>query len=244
LKEAEDALFHDLHDVWMFFYKSACPYRYLDPESMPELVLSEFEILKERLSRWKRAFLSFEDANRASFSKQDSGHASLLHIHHSTGTVSLVGELSPNEMVYDTFDDTFLSTVRLSGQLLRERLNSPWSDTFSMELGIVQPLYITAVKCRVHHIRAEAIKLLGSVPQPEGIWNGGVMAKIAEQVRIIEEGDLDFELLGFERLPEFRRIHSVGADIDQKGRTATYFCDMRRSDGSGKFENISGTVTW
>ena len=177
----------------MFFYKSACPYRYLDPESMPELVLSEFEILKERLSRWKRAFLSFEDANRASFSKQDSGHASLLHIHHSTGTVSLVGELSPNEMVYDTFDDTFLSTIRLSGQLLRERLNSPWSDTFSMELGIVQPLYITAVKCRVHHIRAEAIKLLGSVPQPEGIWNGGVMAKIAEQVRIIEEGDLDFE---------------------------------------------------
>ena len=244
LKEAEDALFHDLHDVWTFFHKSASPSRYLDPESMPELVRVEFKSLQERLRGWKRAFLSFEETHHASFSKRDAGHASLLHIHHSTGTVSLVGELSPNEMVYDTFDDIFQSIVCLSNQLLRERLTSPWSDTFSIEMGIVQPLYITAVKCRVHHIRAEAIKLLGSVPRPEGIWNGRVMAKIAEQVRIIEEGGLDLESLGPESLPEFRRVHSVGADINQKARTATYFCNMHRSDESGKFEDISGTVTW
>jgi hypothetical protein len=244
LEDAEDALFRDLHDVWIFFYKSASPCRYLAPESMPEFVLTEFKNLNERLSGWKRAFLSFEDANRASFSKRDAEHASLLHIHHSTGIVSLVGELSPHEMVYDMFDDTFQSIVCLSDQLLQARLSSPWSDTFTLELGIVQPLYITAVKCRVHHIRAAAIKLLGSVPRPEGIWNGQIMAKIAEQVRIIEEGDFDLQSLGSKRLPESCRIHSVGSNTNQKARTATYFCKLLRSDGSGKFEDISGTITW
>lgn len=244
LKGAEDSLFRDLNDVWRFIYQSATPCRYLGPESMPSSVLAEFETLGQRLCDWKRVFLSFESEYQASFSKPDAAHASLLHIHHSTGAVLLAGEISPCETIYDEFDDMFQSVVSRSDTLLRDRLVSPWANTFSMELGIVQPLYITAIKCRVPQIRAAAIKLLGSVPRPEGIWNGQVMAKIAEQVRLIEEGDLDIESLGFERLAEFRRVHSVGSDTNQKARTARFFCTLRRSGGCGEWEQRSGTVTW
>ena len=243
LKGAEDSLFRDLNDVWRFCYQYAITCRYINQQSMPSAVLAEFEAIKQRLCNWKRAFLSFERIFQAWFSKRDVEHASLLHIHHSTGTVLLVGEMNPYETVYDMFDDTFRSIVSLAGQLLRDRLLSPWAGTFAMEMGIVQPLYIAALKCRVHEIRAEAIRLLESVPSPEGIWNGQVMAKIAEQVRLIEEADVNMAYLSSERLPELRRIHSVSSDINQKARTAKFYT-LRPGTGSDEWEERSGTVTW
>lgn len=244
LKSAEDYLFRDLHDMWKFYYQSATPCRYFEQEHMPLSVLTEFETLRKRLDHWKRAFLLFEISYGVGFSKLDAEHASLLHIHHSTGTVLLIGEMNPQETAYDLFDNEFQSIVARSDQLLQNRLATPWAETFSMEMGIIQPLYITALKCRVHQIRTAAIKLLSSVPRPEGIWNGQVMARIAEQVMIIEEEGIDLESSGSERLPAFRRVHSVSLDINQKARTASYFCTLRRMDGNGEWDERSGTVTW
>lgn len=216
----------------------------MNQESVPVSILSQFKILKNRLLEWKREFLTFECMYKATLSTRDRQHASLLHIHHSTATILLCGEISPHEMIYDTFDEEFQSIVQRSEELLQNGLAHTCENTFSMELGVVQPLYITSIKCRVPHIRFAAISLLATKPRLEGIWNGQVMSKIAEQVRLIEETDYDVVPRYPSRLPEYRRIHSVGADINPKARTAQFFCSLRQCGESGKFEQRNGTVTW
>jgi hypothetical protein len=244
LKGAEDALFRDLNDTWNFIYRYATPCRYLDQNYMPSSVLDNLGILTQRLSNWKTAFMDFDHTHRSSFSERDTDHANILEIHHCTGTVLLAGEISPYETIYDMFDNEFQSIVSLSSELLRKRLASPWGDSFSIEMGVVQPLYITAIKCRVSDIRAAAIELLGLVPRPEGIWNGQIMAKIADKVRQMEEAGIDAVSLSFERPPESCRIHSVSSDIDPQARIAKFVCDKGQGNGNGVSERRHCTVTW
>jgi hypothetical protein len=242
LKSAEDSLYQDLNYLWKFYYTYDST-RY-EPDLIPPFVSSGLQALQERLCNWREAFQSFENKYQICATQQEVQHASLLRIHNSTATVLLAELLHPNQTVFDALDDMFRSIVYLSDQLLEYKLGSPWADTFSVELGVVQPLYITAIKCRIPQVRARAIKLLLAVPRQEGIWNGLVMGKISEQVKIMEEGDLDTQYLETERLPELCRVHSVGADINHKDRTASFSCRLRRAGGGGEWELRRGIVTW
>lgn len=47
--------------------------------------------------------------------------------------------------------------------------------------GIIHALYLTAVKCSDHSIRAKAIDLLETTQWREGAWNSSAMAKIARR---------------------------------------------------------------
>lgn len=58
-----------------------------------------------------------------------------------------------------------------------------------IDMGWIAPLYFTAVKCRVHRIRVEAIKLLRTSPHREGIWDAHIAACVAKKVVELEEGD-------------------------------------------------------
>ena len=243
LKSAEDSLYQDLNYLWKIYYGIYNSAQY-EPDLIPPFVSSELQALREGLCNWREAFQSFENKHQICATQQEVQHASLLRIHNYTATVLLAELLHPNQTIFDAFDDTFQSIVHLSDQLLEYKLGSPWADTFSVELGVVQPLYITAIKCRVPQVRARAIKLLLAVPHQEGIWNGLVMGKIAEQVKIMEEGDLDTQYLETERLPELCRVHSVGSDINHKDRTASFSCKLRRAGGVGEWEFRTGIVTW
>ena len=59
---------------------------------------------------------------------------------------------------------------------------------FSFYAGVIQPLYITAVKCQNLRICREAIALLSSSPWREGAWDSATMARIAaRRVQEVEE---------------------------------------------------------
>jgi hypothetical protein len=59
-------------------------------------------------------------------------------------------------------------------------------------MGIIPPLYFTAMKCRVLTIRRAAIRLLErTMPRREGIWIADVSVVIARRLVEIEEQGLD-----------------------------------------------------
>ncbi len=58
------------------------------------------------------------------------------------------------------------------------------------EYGLIPPLYYTALKCRVHRIRAHAIKLLRQIHYKECAWDSVLAANIAEKVMQLEEGGM------------------------------------------------------
>ena len=94
-----------------------------------------------------------------------------------------------------------------------------------VDMGWIPMLYYTAVKCRVHRIRLQAIRFLESTSHREGIWDAKTAACVARKVMQMEERDFykdvhtadDFSLLSSPRpqdlslptLPESYRIRDV-----------------------------------
>jgi hypothetical protein len=61
---------------------------------------------------------------------------------------------------------------------------------FTFDMGIIQPLYLTACKCRHPILRRRAIALLERSGM-EGVWGGEAMAAAATWAMKIEEGDME-----------------------------------------------------
>ena len=59
--------------------------------------------------------------------------------------------------------------------------------TFSMDQGIVAPLFVIATKCRLPALRRQAIELLKSCGRREGMWDSELTARIAHWVMTLEE---------------------------------------------------------
>jgi hypothetical protein len=56
-----------------------------------------------------------------------------------------------------------------------------------VDIGWIAPLYYTALKCRIHRVRLQAIRLLEEASHQEGIWDSKIAAGVARCVVEIEE---------------------------------------------------------
>lgn len=104
-----------------------------------------------------------------------------------------------DEKIYDSHTNKFVSileqstTMREIGlsespdrPLLGSRIHMSRSI---VDVGWIAPLYYTALKCRVRHVRLQAIRLIETTSYREGIWDSHVAACVARKVVEIEEGE-------------------------------------------------------
>ncbi|KAI1354973.1 hypothetical protein F5Y01DRAFT_221237 [Xylaria sp. FL0043] len=61
--------------------------------------------------------------------------------------------------------------------------------SFSLDLGIVPPLFVVATKCRDPLTRQQAIQLLRTSSRREGMWDSELCARIGNWIATIEEED-------------------------------------------------------
>ncbi|KAL4750661.1 hypothetical protein BDW72DRAFT_213283 [Aspergillus terricola var. indicus] len=88
--------------------------------------------------------------------------------------------------------------------------------TFMIDTGLFSPLYFTALKCRNHATRHQALSILRQYVHMEGPWTGPMLARVAGHVVSLEEehfGDILAKATTSTTvsmvLPEFSRIHCV-----------------------------------
>ena len=84
---------------------------------------------------------------------------------------------------------------------------------FSMELGVIHPLFFVAWKCRDWKIRRRAIAVLRKCGK-EGVWEGPIMAVVAQRLAEIEEQGLE----PGQFVPEFARIHDLRKAVEYDER--------------------------
>ncbi len=92
----------------------------------------------------------------------------------------------------------------------------PKPGQYSLEPGILQPLFFTAIKYRHSAWRRNAIQLLRKVGR-EGPWDGSLLAVVAARATKVEERDL--KLLGLtqilpENISERDRLHGCAMDAE------------------------------
>jgi hypothetical protein len=180
-----------------------------------------------------------------------------LCIYHIMATIMTHSCLSvSSEWLYSSQTNSFVTMImkaiylRKHASKLAEILHGQTTEKSKtvVDMGWIPPLYYTAVKCRNHRIRLQAIKLLESTGEnhQEGIWDSAIAACVARKVMEVEErnfyGDLGiddefaFDSAPKERdfllpaLPEEYHIRDVqvGLPRDRMGKIVLSFCQEEK----------------
>ena len=185
----------------------------------------------------------------------------LLPVYHLTATIQAGTCLTlSNTMLFDHYTSTFSSIVTHNISLYKARHPphphnvpskahhdpEPTSPNSISDIGWIAPLFFTAVNCRNHRLRHQAVRLLQCTSHKEGIWDARLSVIVARKVIEIEEGDVyngeDGEFDMFETpmgkdltggvLPEDRRLREVkiGLPDDRVGKVLLR-CWRRGGDG-------------
>jgi Fungal specific transcription factor domain len=119
------------------------------------------------------------------------------------------------DMFVTDFEDIVSRTEKLfqSLALIDARPLDQEHTEFSMELGLVHPLFFVAVKCRDWNLRRRAIAQLRKAGK-EGVWEGPIMAVLAQKIMRLEEQGVTRGTL----VPERNRFHEIKKNVDYDGR--------------------------
>ncbi|KAI1741123.1 hypothetical protein F4680DRAFT_417278 [Xylaria scruposa] len=195
----------------------------------------------------------------------------ILAMYHTMATIMAHTCVYPeDELVFDSYTDSFILLTEQATALcsipggsleqttlLSDEMSFDTSRSI-VDVGCLPQLYYTALKCRVHHVRHRAVRLLQPLIHREGFWDARIAATVARRVIEVEEGDYykSFEITGGEfhekslpALPEYNRLRDVevvysGEPFDRvllfcRGKQG---CDDKRRVCIGQYE--VSTQSW
>ncbi|KAF2878480.1 hypothetical protein BDV95DRAFT_479319 [Massariosphaeria phaeospora] len=203
----------------------------------PATLLEQQECIKEKLATWFAAYESCKDDLQKGEYYQVT--CTLISEYHIMANIMVDTCLHPDdEMIFENCTAQFVSIICHSRDMWRSRI-SPYIGTraeisldmahSTADMGWIPPLYYTALKCRIHRVRLQAIRLLESSLHREGMWDSIIAAHITRRVMEIEERDVyrnydmndSFSLatapealdFSFPILPDGFRLHEMKVEL-------------------------------
>jgi hypothetical protein len=198
--------------------------QYLDDKSSLEF-LTAFQSRHDQSQRvfdqWSMAFNAYIKINGSSLAETELKGVAMLRIQQEIGFLSLqVGRTYfADQTLWDQFMPLFNRIVTLASEILDFGSKSRRYPTFSLDIGIVSPLYEVASRCRDPLIRRKAISLMKSRCMQEGVWNSILTAKVTERLVEIEEEGLGV-VKSCHDVPDWARLSFVAPMFDPAGRRA------------------------
>ncbi|KAM0425873.1 hypothetical protein ACHAPT_008811 [Fusarium lateritium] len=212
-----DGLFNAIHCLTV-----QCPREHIVSEAPVELLDTQSRIMTG-LRLWQRAYKVSRLNMTPQLNVRDSLSYPLLTLYHTMAVVMATTCLAPpDEFIFDYFEKSFASVVSTCEDILKEVFEIIEAETaagycsagfsFTADIGLIPPLYYTALKCRIPSLRRRAIKLLETATHKESIWNGAVAAQVAREVVKIEEEcpDIDLNSLSLDVQMDGSRIPREG----------------------------------
>jgi hypothetical protein len=230
----------------------------------PLELLDRQQRVRTELARWLATYEASREVLRGNLSlggrltvEEEQAYQG-IRIYHTMMTIMAEMCLCPSdEGAFDSLTNMFVHMIRQQVDLwiidsTMYPSGAPQGHIFdisrsTIDLGVIAPLHYVAVKCRVHRIRLQAIRLLETIFSREGIWDGKIAACVSRKVMEIEEKDYyknidtadDFPLssypsardLSLSPLPESYRIRDLevvllGEPMDK----VLLFCKQRGDD--------------
>ncbi|KAH8682623.1 hypothetical protein BX600DRAFT_544961 [Xylariales sp. PMI_506] len=212
------------------------------PKSDPPYY-SEQEQLVAEMGRWMVAFTPLfsrcvENGGRQRVS------ALTLCLAATTAKISIQTAFIKAETEYDVFEPEFRRIV-LQSVLLLQTLEEEYTPrkkltlAFSFDLGVIPPLFLTAVKCRNSEIRHEALRLMNRYPRREGVWDSVTAAALGTWVAGLEEEDVGAGVF----VPEDHRVRKPSIKVNLVKRTATMTC-FKLSKQTNELTQRIKNITW
>ena len=170
----------------------AAPYKFLSPEQISD----QYRELSSLLAEWEVQLQTLITQQGKSFSARDVAATEILPIH--CQCLSIFLRLASGEPAASTIP-AFYRVVSLVRQFLRvsnlrDANESPSEEPrpfmdYMFDLGVIGPLFYTAVKCPSANIGSMAALLLHHprIPSREGIWGQEMAVKLAQRITMAEK---------------------------------------------------------
>ena len=237
VSEARRSLDEILCVMYHMIRNTARKYCYRPPKEIPSSITVQKQSLLFHLTDWASKLDLFLRNNRTKLSLKDLCGTMVLKMDQLIANIMLSTCLLPEEgHTYDVFTNEFEQIVSLAESL--STVNRTDRVFFTMEMGVVQPLYVTVLKCREYTIRHRAIALLKKTGR-EGIWNGPLAALVAEKAVAFEEAE---RIDG--KIPELARIHTALAEMYPHEREIVVKCTRARNPEWTEWEELLDFIAW
>ena len=221
-------------------------YRFRKDRDIPVDVVAKVANVKDSLDIWNKRFEKYLDRPSSKFSRQEQLAINILLINHRVSMIEAATCTHAEQAIFDQFDAEFDEVVTLAAVIIRARDTvAPRALEFSLDMGVIYPLYWTAVKCREPWTRQRAMTLLRSTTLQEGVWNAAAQASIAEVAIAREQQCSTGESSAAQRPLELARVHNVGTNIlDPVKRVAEVSLTQRLDGLHAPWYNHVEWVTW
>ncbi|KAI1629070.1 hypothetical protein EDD37DRAFT_615984 [Exophiala viscosa] len=153
------------------------------------------------------------------------------------------------QVMWDKYTDTFAQIVNLAQSILEmvepsnDKAPASRKPYFTLDLGLVGPLYDIARRCRDPQIRRRAIGLLYAYPRQEGMFDGVLAARVAERVVEIEEASLG-SVTSCADVPDWARLSDVHPVFDLEKKRAVLFYQRQLSALDVGRIPVQETIEW
>jgi hypothetical protein len=131
------------------------------------------------LQAWPRKLIAFLLEPNLDLPSRDLQTAALLRTHWLLFTIIIEGTISPVKFSSPNFFSKFQKIVALCKSIVAAE-NTAKPPQFSIDMGIICPLYFTGLNCRDPDIRRQVLELLAT-PRREGMWDSQVATYILNQ---------------------------------------------------------------
>ena len=230
----------------------------------PSPLLGHQQHIQAELAQWLDAYEASRKYLQGRHGQDTEGFAcQLLCAYHTMANIMADTCLWPDdELMFDSYTNEFVSLITQLANMWKIRSSNSQVQALPgrlmdmsrsvVDIGWIPPLYYVALKCRVHRVRLQAIRLLESTSHREGIWDSNIAACVTRKVMEIEERDFykDFDTadhfplssypgsgdLSLPNLPDFHRLHEVEVALsDDPQGNILLFCRQYQRGGDSNF---------
>ena len=198
------------------------------------------ESCKTEMRKWKAYF----DIMKLKSPKQ-SETIDLLEIYYTLTWLFLTCYSMGVETAWDVGMTSWEHILTLSDRIISFRTSKDQATTLpglSLEMGLIFPLFMTALKCRDPHLRRKAITLLQSQHWQESVWESTGTARVLEAVMQQEELGLGL-VSGAEDILELNRVMMVQPHVSYETRTLYLTMYIRSLDPDAEWATVERLIS-
>lgn len=151
----------------------------------------------------------YRELHQHHMAQRDLNALGVLQLWAETLPIIAIVESSPGprEMQYDKYLEIYKRVIGLAESvMMSDNIEAP---SFSVNLGVIPPLSLIALKCRDWTLRSRLINLLRRSRRQEGIWSTHIFAGVVQRAYEIESAGLS----PGEHIPLDARIRAIHVEV-------------------------------
>lgn len=231
LVQAREYLFSITNSMGAIFGKITSENKPLSHSPLSTSLLRDLSVIQDALDIWFRRFSSLT-SNIRTKDIYTTAVIQVLLIHYGVAKIQASTHFSRDEVAFDPHIyqfDQIVSLAQAAGEADKVRASATEiRPCFIFDIGMVQPMFYVARKCRNGGVRRLAIEMMEEI-RGKKVLDVLLLAQVARWIVAVEEEELG---PGNGYIAEHKRLHDIHLDFSSHAGSCGVTAWRRKKDGN------------